>query len=145
LDVIKVAFCSPKKLADSDVWVLEVLSTSSFDVKESMVKLTMISNARATMAKLIDMNILMRLWRIFSASKLLVCFFPKYFKLAKIAMVQVLGNMEDEQCFSSLTFCKYKLHNQLTMNLGLVVRMFSQKFYTLHNFPYVEAFEQWWA
>jgi hypothetical protein len=65
--------------------------------------------------------------------------------LAKIVMVQVLGSREDEWCFSSLAFCKSKFHNQLTTNMGLVVRMFSQNFYTLHNFPYVETFEQWWA
>ncbi len=143
--MIKVAFCSPKKLVGSDLWVLEVLSTFFFDVEQFVFKLTMISNVRAAMAKLIDMNILMCLWSIFSASKLLVCSFSKYFKLAKIAMVPFLGNMEDEQRFSSLAFCKSKLHNQLTMNLGLVVRMFSQKFYTLHNFPYMELFEQWRA
>ncbi len=90
-----------------------------------MFKLTMISNVHAAMVKLIDMNLLTCLWCIFLASKLLVCSFPKYFKLAKIAMVQALGSMDDEQCFSSLAFCKSKLHDQLTMNLGLVVRMFS--------------------
>ncbi len=79
--MIKVAFCSPKKLADSDVWVL---STSSFNIEQFMFKLTMISNACVEMAKLIDMNLLTHLWRIFSASKLVVCSFPKYFKLAKI-------------------------------------------------------------
>jgi len=94
--VIKIAFCSPKKLAGSDVWVLEVLSTSFFDVEQFMFKLTMISNACVAMAKLIDMNLLTCLWCIFSASKLLVCSFPKYFKLAKIAMVQVLDSMMDE-------------------------------------------------
>jgi hypothetical protein len=40
-------------------------------------------------------------------------------------MVQVIGSMEDEQCFSSLAFCKSKLQNQLTTKLGLVVKMFS--------------------
>jgi hypothetical protein len=94
--VIKVAFCSPKKLAGSDVWVLEVLSTSFFNIEQFMFKLTMISNACVGMAKLIDMNLSTHLWRIFSASKLAVCYFPKYFKLAKIAMVQVLGSREDE-------------------------------------------------
>jgi hypothetical protein len=57
-------------------------------------------------------------------------------------MVQVLGNVENEQCFSSLAFCKSKLHNKLTTNLGLMVRMFSLKFYTLHNFPYAFAYEE---
>ncbi len=94
--MIKVAFCSPKKLAGNDVWVLEVLSTSSFNIEQFMFKLTMISNACVAMAKLIEMNLLTHLWRIFSASKLVVCSFPKYFKLAKIAVVQVLGSREDE-------------------------------------------------
>ncbi len=67
--------------------------------------------------------------------------FLEYFKLVEIAMVQVLGSIEDEWCFSSLAFCKSKLHNQLTTNLGLVVKMFSQKFYTLHNFSYVEKYK----
>jgi hypothetical protein len=96
LDVIKVPFCSPKKLAGNDVWVFKVLSTSFFDIEQSMLKLTMKSNAHVAIAKLIDMNLLTRLWHIFLASRLLVCYFPKYFKLAKITMVQVLGNMEDE-------------------------------------------------
>jgi hypothetical protein len=76
---------------------------------------------------------------------MLICFFSEYFKLAKIAMVQVLGSVEDEQCFSSLEFWKSKLCNQLTTNLGLVVKVFSQNFYTLHNFPYAKAYEQWCA
>jgi hypothetical protein len=56
----------------------------------------MISKACVAMAKLIDTNLLTHLWRIFSTSKLIVCSFPKYFKLAKIVMVQVLGSREDE-------------------------------------------------
>jgi hypothetical protein len=73
----------------------------------------------------------------------LACFFLEYLKLAKIAMVQVLGSIEDEQRFSSLAFCKSKLHNRLTINLDLVVKMFSQMFYTLHNFPYAFAYNEW--
>jgi hypothetical protein len=43
--------------------------------------------------------------------------------LAKIVMVQGLESVEDEHCFNSLTFYKFKLQNQLTNNLGLAVRM----------------------
>jgi hypothetical protein len=39
--MIKVAFCNPKKLADSDVWVLEVLSTFSLNIEQFMFKLAM--------------------------------------------------------------------------------------------------------
>ncbi len=51
--------------------------------------------------------------------------------------------MEDETCFSTLAFMKFKLHNRLTTHLPLVVRMFVHCFYTIHNFPYKECIEQW--
>ncbi len=58
-------------------------------------------------------------------------------------MVQVLGSIEDEQCFNFLTFCKYKLLNQFTINLDLMIKNVSQKFYTLHNFLYVTTYDEW--
>jgi len=68
----------------------------------------------------------------------LLLFFLEYIKMAQIAMVQVLSNMKDERCFNSLALCKSKLHNWLTTNLGFMVRIFSQKFYSLQNFPYAK-------
>jgi hypothetical protein len=58
LDVIKIAFCHPKKLANSDTWVLEVLLATSFDIQQSMLKLAMKSNVYTTMAKLLYVNLL---------------------------------------------------------------------------------------
>ncbi len=102
--MIKVAFCNPKKLVSNGVWALKVLLTSSLDIEQFMFKLAMKSNACATMVKLTNVIPLTPLWGTFSASKLIACFFPKYYKLAKIVMVQVLSNVEGEQCFSSLAF-----------------------------------------
>jgi len=116
LDVIKVTFCHPKKLADNDIWVLEVLLAASLDIQQSMFKLAMKSNACATMAKLFDVNPLTWLQRTFLASRVFACAFFEYFKLAK-----------------------------LTTNLGLVVKMFFQKFYTFHKFTYAYAYEEWYA
>jgi hypothetical protein len=141
LDVIKVAFCHPKKSDNSDVWVPEVLSATSFDIQQSLFKLAMKSNACVAMAKSLDVNPLTHLWQTFLTSEVFTYSFPKYFKLVEIAMVQVHSNVEDEQCFNSLAFYKSKLRNQLTTNLGLVVKMSSQKFYTLHDFPCAKAYE----
>jgi hypothetical protein len=58
-------------------------------------------------------------------------------------MVQVIGNVEDESCFSTLAFMKSKLHNILTTHLPLVVRMFAQHVYTINNFSYEECIDQW--
>jgi len=55
-DVIKVAFSNPKKLADNDVWVPEVVLISSLNIEQSMFKLAMKSNACVVMAKTIDVN-----------------------------------------------------------------------------------------
>ncbi len=54
--MIKVAFWDPKKLVDNDVWVLDFLLLSSFDIEQFMFKLNMKSNAYATMVKLINVN-----------------------------------------------------------------------------------------
>ncbi len=143
--MIKVTFCHPKKLDDSDTWVLEVLLTTSFDIQRSMFKLAMKSNACIAMVKPFDVNPLIWLWCILSTSRVRACAFPKYLKLAEIFIVQVLGNVNNEWCFSFLAFCESKLCNKHTTNLGLVVRMFSHKFYTFHIFPYAFAYEEWCA
>jgi hypothetical protein len=56
-----------------------------------------------------------------------------------VVAVMVLGNVEDERCFSTLSFMKSKLWNQLTTHLDLVVKMFAQDHYILDTFP----FEDW--
>jgi len=50
--------------------------------------------------------------------------FPEYYKLAQVAIVQVLGSVEDERCFSSLAFLKNKLRNSLDMHLECGVEMY---------------------
>jgi hypothetical protein len=58
-------------------------------------------------------------------------------------MVQVVGSVEDERRFFVVTLMKSKLHNKLTTHLSLIVHMFAECFYTIHNFPYKECIEQW--
>jgi hypothetical protein len=53
------------------------------------------------------------------------------FKLVELVIVMVLGSVEDERTFSTLTFMKSKLRNRLTTHLDLVVRMYAQDFFTL--------------
>ncbi len=101
---------------------VEVSLASPLDIQQSMFKLAMKSNTLDAMAKPTCLNHRIILAHSFNQHNVFL-FFPKYFKLAKIVMVQVLVGVEDEHCFSCLTFCKFKLQNQLTNNLGLVVRM----------------------
>jgi hypothetical protein len=68
---------------------------------------------------------------VINASQLQFHSFPKFLKLAEIAMVHVLGFVEDEHCFSFASFLKTKLRNCLDPHLELVIAMFSQKFFLL--------------
>ena len=54
-------------------------------------------------------NPLTKLWRSVACNnRALVSYFPEFVKLAEIAIVQLLGSVEDERTFSSLSFLKDK-------------------------------------
>jgi len=59
----------------------------------------------------------------------------EYFKLVELTIVVILGSVENEHSFSTITFMKSKLRNQLTINLDMVVKMYAQDFFTLQTFP----------
>jgi hypothetical protein len=88
-----------------------------------------------------DINYLICTWHLVITFQILVYSFLECVKLVKLAMVQRVGNVEDERCFSTLAFTKSKLCNGFTTQLLIIVRMFAQHFYTLENFPYVECIE----
>jgi hypothetical protein len=58
-------------------------------------------------------------------------------------MVHVFGSIEDEQYFSYIAFLNKKMWNRLNNHLQLVISMYAQKFFTLHNFPYEDTYEMW--
>jgi len=62
--------------------------------------------------------------------------FLEYVKLVEMAMVQIMGSVEDEHSLFMLAFMKSHLCNRLITHLPLVVRMFTQWFYILQNFMY---------
>jgi hypothetical protein len=101
------------------------------------------SNSKATMEPPFDLNPLTQIWKTFDASHVFMHFFIKYFKLVEMAIVHVLGNVEDERCFSSLAFFKSKVQATLDPHLPLFVGMYSQKNFTLKSFPYVATFYAW--
>jgi len=83
------------------------------------------------------------LWRQLDVATCLTSEFFEFFKLVEMALVHVLGNVEDEYTFSTLNFLKSKLRNNLEDHLQLVVGMFSQRIFTLENFLYDATFTDW--
>ena len=62
--------------------------------------MAMKSNSKATMLPPFDANPRIHLWMIMNDSCLLTHSIVEYVKLAEIAVVYVLGSVEDDRCFS---------------------------------------------
>jgi hypothetical protein len=76
--------------------MLKVLSSFDLDLQMLFFKLTMKSNVNSTMVLPQKLNPLTRIWTSLVASPVIILQLPKYFKLAKIAMIQMIGYVEDE-------------------------------------------------
>jgi hypothetical protein len=100
-------------------------------------------NVEAMMQEPSDVNPVAQMWLKIQFSPLLVLKLNEYIKVAEIAMVQILGSIEDERIFSNLPFMKSTLHNKLTTHFNLCVRMFTHNFYNVSNFPYDAAIATW--
>lgn len=138
---IKLCYCEVHSVGTWEELktILALLNSLDSDVQQGLFKLYMKSNCDAVMAPLYSANPLTCLWKMVTNNQLLCYFSPKFVKLAKIAMVYVVGNVENEWCFSSLSFLKLKLRNAL----GSVMGMCSQRQFNLVNFPYDEAIDSW--
>ena len=97
------------------------------------------------MQKSIDVNPIICMWCNVEANMYLQHSLSKYIKVAELAIVMVLGNIQGEQTFNTLLFIKNKLQNCSTMHLELVVGMKMENFYTLDNFPYGDVYSNWIA
>jgi hypothetical protein len=75
-----------------------------------------------------DTNPLTMMWHLVITSQILVSNFLEYIKLVELAMVQIIGNMEDEKCLLTLVFMKSKLHNKFTIHFPIVVCMLHYNF-----------------
>ena len=120
-----------------------VLSIQRLDEQASMFKLAMMGNAHAAMQGDVPVNPLTRLWRRIEANGLLRNKLSEYMKIVELAVVTVLGSVEDERTFSTLSFMKNRLRNRLSTHLPVVVGMHAQDFYGLSDFPYDAAYDEW--
>ncbi len=65
-----------------------------------------------------------RLWKKFFSNVLLCVQLCELMKVAKLVVVQIMGSMEDESTFSTLTFMKARLRKVVYVNIW----MFTQPF-----------------
>jgi hypothetical protein len=120
-----------------------ILSPTALDMQTTLLKQLMKEQASKVMQKPITLNPVTRLWRSIDANSFLRHSLSEWLIVAEIAIVMVLGSVEDERTFSTVSFMKNRLRNRLSSNLGLVVGFKSKKFFDIESFPYDAAFESW--
>jgi hypothetical protein len=81
-------------------------------------KLTMQNHAQTTILPPHDCNPTTRLWAIFGTNGILNHWLSKWFKMAKIFTIMVLGNMEDECTFSNIFLHEIKIPKSFDYALG---------------------------
>jgi hypothetical protein len=116
LQVLKKFYGEHKTLSrgengESKTHVPALLDPWKLDSQQAYFKLSMLNNFKQAMQPPFDVNPLTRLWRTLDSASL--CIYPEYMKLEKIVVVHVLGSVQDERCFPSLSFLKSKLRNAL--------------------------------
>jgi hypothetical protein len=120
------------------------------EVEQPLFKVAMLNNSTAALempplgsSTVPVLNPLTRIWRLLDGNLTLNKCFPEFIKLAEIAMIHVLGSVEDERTFSSLNFLKDRLWNRLDMHQQVIVGVHGQQVYKMENFPYDACFKQW--
>jgi hypothetical protein len=77
-----------------------ILSPVNLDMQTSLFKMTMKENAKTMFRKPYAINPVTCLWRSIDSNSFLRLSLSKYIKVAEIALVMVLGSVQDEQIFT---------------------------------------------
>ena len=83
-----------------------------------------------------------RLWTTLDGSQYLQENISKYFKLAYLCPIVILGSVEDARMFSALSCLKSKLRNNLDKHMDTCLILYVTK-YDINNFPYERALALW--
>jgi hypothetical protein len=111
LAIIKVTFYLPKKGGLDEIWVLGLFSIVVLNLQRFMLVFSMINNVKLAMQKPFVVNPITKLWKTLTSFLILKNKLLKYIKLVELAIVKVIGSIEDEHYFFMLTFMKIKLWN----------------------------------
>jgi hypothetical protein len=82
-------------------------------------------NVAIAMEAPFHVNPLTRLWWALEAFRVLRHFFLEFFKLLEIAVIQMLGLVEEDKTFSTFSFMKSKLRICSNEHLNIIVGMYS--------------------
>ncbi len=140
LEVIMSFYYVSQITFNSKLLVVAPLDKLKLESQTSLFKITMFHNfSKISKKDGKECNHLKLMWLIVLGFKVLILGIFEYVKLAKLAVCQILGFVENECCSNTLSFMKGKFCNRFITHHDVCVRMFSQDFYNLESFPYTKA------
>jgi hypothetical protein len=86
---------------------------------------------------------LSRFWAAMCSTSSMAGRMSQFATLARILITIVPGSVEEERLFSAMNFLKHRLRSRLTTGLVPAMRVFTDRRYTLAEFP-VEAVTEMW-
>jgi hypothetical protein len=93
------------------MYIPPLLDASKLEAQASFVKVSMLANFVAEMKPPLDCNPCSRMGALLSINQIICSKLSKWLKLVELSMAMVLGSVEDDKCFSNLSFMKSKLRN----------------------------------
>jgi hypothetical protein len=114
LTIFDYVLCQLKKLGLDELWVSKIIFSHYFwPINTCICHYHEKLYLKLAMQKPFGVNLFTKLWITISLSQILLKKIHEYIKLVKLLVVQVIGLVEDEQCFYRFTFMKIKLQNWL--------------------------------
>jgi hypothetical protein len=107
--ICKCPHAFPKEENVVPILVLEIISSLAIDLQQNFFKIPMKNQTLNVIKNPLDFNLVIWLWHIILFFRVLCHKLFKYFKLANIASVLVLGCVKDEGCFSNLKILKFSI------------------------------------
>jgi hypothetical protein len=111
LSILKAYCCHGKNIGANQMYIPPLLDELKLEAQVSFFKVTMLANSAVAMKPPLDCNPCFRMWALLSANQIICSKLSEWLKLVELSMAMVLGSVEDDRCFSNLSFTKSKLRN----------------------------------
>lgn len=114
LVVLKDFYCHLKKLGSTQTWIsFIIIDEETLDVQCLFEKIIMIFNPQWAMDQPLNLNPLFQLWKELSPNALLCVHLSEFMEVVELVLVQIMGFVEDERNFLTVTFMKTWLQNMI--------------------------------
>lgn len=125
LSMLKQNLYMPCEVDDYDKVMFILLLIQNLDCQMFFFKMTMVHNVEAILREDNKLNPIVRLWQKVSTPAIFNHELFEYMKFAKIAIIQVLGSIENKCTFEKNCFMNNKLWNRLKTNLDSCTKFYN--------------------